>query len=140
MEHGLRPVQRIAGGIARPPSAILLRLSVPRARGQFERIEACNAAALLFHTARLPGVDAICAPLRFSTRLLARGGKRYDGIVSEAELGLFAKLLVPLDPHLAGRTPAKVKTLAIRQQIFLFARCCRLNLKLVELSHGVPKT
>jgi hypothetical protein len=39
----------------------------------------------------------------------------------------------------AGRPHAKVQALPVGKQIFLVARLCRLDLKLVELSHGVPK-
>jgi hypothetical protein len=35
---------------------------------------------------------------------------------------------------------AKVQALPVRKHVFLVARLSRLDLKIVELSHGVPKT
>ncbi|MDT4874829.1 hypothetical protein FQZ97_1101560 [compost metagenome] len=68
-------------GVAGRPLAILLGLCMPRAGGQFKGVETCNAVALLFHAARLSGVDAIGALLGLCTRLLACSRKRHHWIV-----------------------------------------------------------
>ncbi len=127
-------------GIADRPLAILLRLGMPGARRQLEGVEARYALALLFFATRLPGVDAARPLLRFGSRLLARRRQRDHGVVPEAQLGFLARLLVSIDPYLAARPHTKVQPLAVCQQIFLVTRLRRLDRKVVELSHGVPKT
>lgn len=112
---------------------------MPDASGPFKCIEAGDAIAFFLHAPSLTGIDTIGALFSFGTRLLTRRRKRHHRVVPDAELGLLAVLLVAIDPHLAGRPHAKVETITVRQQIFLVARRCRLDQKLVELPHGVPK-
>jgi hypothetical protein len=60
--------------------------------------------------------------------------------VPEAELGLFARLFIAIDPDLGGRSHAKVQALSIGEQILFVQRLRRPDLKVVKLSHGVPKS
>jgi len=125
--------------IAIRPFAIFLRLGMPGACGQLKGVEARNTLALLSHATGLPRVYALGTSFGLAAGLLAGPSKRNHRVVAQAQLGFFAELLVAVHPHLAGRSHAKVKTLAVRQQIFPVTRRCRLDLKLVELPHGVPK-
>lgn len=103
--------------------------------------------ARLMKAARLKVVSTACVEdinwrasrLGLGTRLPARRRKRHHRVVPDAELGLLGMPLVAINPRLAGWPHAKVETVAVRQQIFLGTRRCRLDLKLVELPHGVPK-
>ena len=117
-------------GIAGRPFPILLRLGLPDPGHPLKGVEVCDALVLRRHASRLTGIDTIGALFCFGTRPLARACKCHDRVVPKAELGLLALPLVAIDPHFAARTHAKVETVAVRQQIFLVTRCCRLDLKL----------
>jgi hypothetical protein len=121
------------------PLTVFLHLAMPCARQQFKGVKPGDTITLVFRTARFPGINATGSLFGLSTRLLACRHQRYKGIVPKAQLGFLAQLLVTINPHLGGRSHAKVQTLAVRKQIFLVERLCRLNLEIVELSHGVPK-
>ncbi|MDO8706444.1 MAG: hypothetical protein Q7J84_16005 [Sulfuricaulis sp.] len=126
-------------GITGRPLPVFFRLAVPSTRQEFKGVEPSDTITLVIRATRFPGIYAAGPLLSLRTGLLARCHQRYDGIVPKAQFGFLAHLLVTINPYLGGRSHAKVQTLAVRKQIFFFERLCRLDLEVVELSHGVPK-
>lgn len=112
---------------------------MPCAWQQFKGVELGDTITLIVRTARFYGINATGSFFGLSVRLLACRHQRYKGIVPKAQLCFLAQLLVAVNPNLGGWSHTKVQTLAIRKQIFFVERLCRLNLEIVELSHGVPK-